>query len=67
MPSLRDVAHDGVLCTLSFINRSAPDRDKWPGQSGQAAWAVHHVQNHTLLGHSLNPASQADRRVGPAL
>jgi hypothetical protein len=27
--SLRDVAHDGVLCT--FINRSAPDQDKWCG------------------------------------
>jgi hypothetical protein len=26
MPSLRDVAHDGVLCT--FSNRSAPNWDK---------------------------------------
>ncbi len=26
MPSLRDVAHDGVLCT--FSNRSAQDRGK---------------------------------------
>jgi hypothetical protein len=26
MPSLRNVAHDGVLCT--FSNTSAPDRDK---------------------------------------
>jgi hypothetical protein len=31
MPSLRDIAHDGVLCT--FTNRSAPDRDKWCGPS----------------------------------
>jgi hypothetical protein len=63
MASLRDVAHDGVLCT--FNNRLAPDRDKWCGPSGQAACTVLHVQNHTLLGHST-PASQAVRRVGPA-
>jgi hypothetical protein len=30
------VAHDGVLCTLS--NRSAPDRGKWSGPSGKAAF-----------------------------
>ncbi len=35
MPSLRDIPHDGVLCT--FSNRSAPDRGKWCGPSGQAA------------------------------
>ncbi len=64
MPSLRVIAHDGVLCT--FINRSAPDRDKWYDPSGQAAWTVHHVQNHTLPGHSP-PANQASRRVGQAL
>jgi hypothetical protein len=64
MPSLRDSAHDGVLCT--FSNRTAPDRAKWCGPSGQAARTVHHVQNHTLLGHSP-PASQAGGRVGPAL
>ncbi len=29
MPSFHDVAHDGVLCTIS--NRSAPDRVKWCG------------------------------------
>jgi hypothetical protein len=48
MPSLRDVAHAGVLCT--FSNRSAPDRGKWYGSSGQSKLTVHHVQNHTLLG-----------------
>ncbi len=64
LPSLRDVAHDGVLCT--FRNRSAPGRGKWCSPSGSAAWTVHHVQNQTLLGHS-HPASQAGRRVGPAL
>jgi hypothetical protein len=64
MPFLRDVAHDGVLRTFSI--RSAPDRDKWCGPSGQAAWTVHHVKNHTLLGHSP-PASQAGRCVGPVL
>jgi hypothetical protein len=64
MPSFRDVAHDCVLCT--FSNRSAPDRGKWCGPSGQAAWTVRHAQNHTLLGHSP-PASQAGRRVRPTL
>ncbi len=34
MPSLRGVAHDGVLCT--FCNKSAPDRGKWCGPSRQA-------------------------------
>jgi hypothetical protein len=34
------------------------------GGSGQAAWTVHYVHNHTLLGNSP-PASQAGRRVGP--
>jgi hypothetical protein len=36
------------------------------GSSGQAAWTIHHVQNHTLLGHSPLD-SQAVHRVGPAL
>jgi hypothetical protein len=30
------------------------------------AWTVHHMQNHSLLGHSP-PASHAGHRVGPAL
>jgi hypothetical protein len=65
MPSLRDVAHEGVFCT--FSNREAPDRgNKWCGPSGLVARTVYHVQNHTLLGHSP-PASQAGRRVGPVL
>jgi hypothetical protein len=48
MPSLRDVAHDGVLCT--FSNRAAPGWGNWCGPSGQAAWTVHHVQNYNLRG-----------------
>ncbi len=32
MPSLRDVAHGGFLCTFSL--RSAPDRGKRSGPSG---------------------------------
>jgi hypothetical protein len=66
MPSLSDVAHDGVLCTVHLVIDQPPDRGKWCGPSGQVAWTVHHVKNHTLLGHSP-PASQAGRRVGPAL
>jgi hypothetical protein len=62
--SLRDVAHGCVLCT--FSNRSAPDSGKWCGPSGQTAWTVHPVLNHTMLGHSP-PTNQAGRRVGPGL
>ncbi len=35
MPSLRDVAHDGVLCT--FSNRSDRDRGKWFSPSPSAS------------------------------
>jgi hypothetical protein len=65
MPSLCDVAHDVVLCTFSK-HIPAPDRGKWCGPSGQVAWTVHYVQNHTLLGHSPS-ACQAGCRVGPVL
>ncbi len=51
MPSLRDGAHDGVLCT--FSNRSDLDRDKWCDPSVRVAWTVHHVQNPNLLGHTI--------------
>jgi hypothetical protein len=54
-----------VFCVHLVIDQP-PDRGKWCGLSEQAAWTVHHVKNHTLLGHSP-PASQAGRRVGPAL
>ncbi len=67
MPSLRDVAHGSVLWVYTvFSNGSATDREKWCGPPGQAAWTVHHKQNHTLLGYS-HKASQAGRHVGPAL
>jgi hypothetical protein len=59
MPSLRDIAHDTVLCTLSYRSASR----KRIGSFFQAAWTVHQVQNHTLLGPSP-PASQAGRPVG---
>jgi hypothetical protein len=70
MRSLRDVAHDGVLCT--FGNRSAP-------RPGQVVWSIRALgmdcpsrTNHTLLGPVLGQghspsASQAGRRVGSAL
>ncbi len=48
------------ILNSTFSNRGAPDRAKWSGPSGQAAWTAHHVQNHTLLGHSP-PASQTGR------
>ncbi len=56
VPSLRDVAHDGVLCT--FSNTSAPDQAVWPVRAGG-------MQDRPS-GHSP-PASQAGRRVGPVL
>jgi hypothetical protein len=64
LPSLHDIAHDGVLFT--FSNISVPGRGKWCGRSGQAAWTFHFKQNHPLLCHSPS-ASQAGRRFGPAL
>ncbi len=47
MPSLRDIAHEDFFCTCR--NRSALEQGKWCDPTGQTAWAVHHVQNHTLL------------------
>ncbi len=39
--SLRGVAaHDGVLCAFSNTCKSAPDRAKWYGPSGPAAWTT---------------------------
>ncbi len=66
MASLCDVAHDDVLCTFIVIVIDQPQTWTSGVVRQQAAWAVHHVQNHTLLGHSP-PASQEGRRVGPAL
>ncbi len=43
---------DCPLTVKYVLCGSAPHRGKWCGPSGQAAWTVHHVQNHTLLGHS---------------
>ncbi len=56
--SLRDVAHDGVSCTFS---------NDQPGQAIRIGGMERPSRtNHTLLGHTP-PASQAGRRVGPAL
>jgi hypothetical protein len=65
MPSFRDVAHDDV-CVHLVIDQFQTGASAWCGPSRQAAWTVHHLQNHTLLGHSP-PVSQASRRVGKAL
>jgi hypothetical protein len=45
VPGPTFLAHDGILCT--FSNRSAPDRVKGCGPSGQAAGTVHHVYKIT--------------------
>jgi hypothetical protein len=62
------VAMDSVVYSVqcTFSNRSAPDRGKWCGPTGQAAWTIRHLLNTTLLVNSP-PGSQAGRRVGPAL
>jgi hypothetical protein len=57
MPSLRDVAHDGVLCT--FSNKIALDGGNWCGPSI--------MYKITLCWVTLPPVSQAGRRVRPAL
>ncbi len=43
------------------------DRGKWCGTSGQAARAVHHVQNHTLAGFlaSSQPEGPLPCRTSP--
>jgi hypothetical protein len=64
MPSFRDVAHDDV-CVHLVIDQSHTGASVVV-RSRQAAWTIHHVQNHTLLGHTP-PDSQASRRVGKAL
>ncbi len=56
MPSLRNVAHDGALFT--FSNRSVPDRGRRHGPS--ITYKI------TPCGVTLL-ASQAGRRVGPAI
>jgi hypothetical protein len=63
MPYLCEVAHDGVLCTFSTIDQPQT------GTSGMAVRAGGMDQpprTKSHPGHST-PASQAGRRVGPAL
>ncbi len=75
MPSLRDVAHDGWLCTFIILQISWKFRQLPAGSSCQGKWYITEktgsmaCPSHTksnLPGHS-SPASQAGRRVGPAL
>jgi hypothetical protein len=52
MPSLRDVAHDGWLCTFtmeipSARNWAAPIRATGTVRKRQVVRPVHHAQNHT--------------------
>jgi hypothetical protein len=66
MSSLRDVAHDGVLCT--FNKRSAPDLSRMVSlvRAGDMDRPSRIKSHPAVPGHSP-PASQADHRVGPAL
>jgi hypothetical protein len=66
MSSLRDVAHDGALCT--FNKRSAPDLSRMvslPLRAGGMDRPSRIKSHPAVPGHSP-PAGQADRRVGPA-
>ncbi len=68
LPCVCDVVHDGWLCTLSILQQLAA----WALLSGQPVrygkgrrYGPFITKSH-LPGHS-SPASQAGRRVGPAL
>ncbi len=54
MPSLRDVAHGGVLCTFSVS----------AGQ-GQVVWSVHHVQSHPAGSLSSSQPGRLPCRASP--
>jgi hypothetical protein len=64
MPSLRDIAHDGVLCT--FSNRSVPTGACGVVRQGRRHGPSISYKITTCVGRSTL-ASQAGRRVGPAL
>ncbi len=75
MRSLRDVAHDGWLCTftifqqleiLSACSWVAPVRETSTIWKSRRYGPSYHIQNHSRPCHSP-PASQAGRRAGPAL
>jgi hypothetical protein len=72
MPSSGDIAHDGGLCTFTIFNNSwkfhqlASVHGNRYGTEKTGGMASHYVQNLHFPGQSP-PASQAGRRVGPAL
>jgi hypothetical protein len=57
LPFLRDVAHDGVLCTFSTFR---PGQVAWSVR--QAAWTKSHP-----AGPLSSIVSAADRRIEPAI
>jgi hypothetical protein len=60
MPSLRELAHDGVLCTFR-VKDQRPGQEVWSVKAGDMG-TVHNVQNHTLLAGSFS-ASQPARQA----
>jgi hypothetical protein len=58
MPSLRDVAHDGGLCTFS----KKPEQVVWSIRAGGQGPSITYK-----ITPCSSPANQAGRRVGPAL
>jgi hypothetical protein len=76
MPSFRDVAHDGWLCTLAIYNSSLEFHQLAAGQllSGQPVrygkgrrYGPSITYKITPAGSLFPPASQAGRRIGSAL
>ncbi len=58
MPSLRDVAHDNVLCTFTVVIDQPQTGETGVVHQGRrhGLSSVHHVQNHTLLGRRVAPS-----------
>jgi hypothetical protein len=67
MHSLRDLAHDGWLCTFTLQQQlEIPSAHSWAAPVRACGMDRPSRTKSHLLGHSP-PARQAGRRVGPAL
>jgi hypothetical protein len=70
MPSLRGVAHDGWFCVFIIFKKAGKPISSQLSSSCQGNWystvKADGTARPSMPGHSP-PASQASRRVGPAL
>jgi hypothetical protein len=69
LPSLRDVAHDGWLCTFTIKQQlKIPSARSWAAPVRATGTARQHVQKSHLPDHSpAPPARKVGRRIGLAL